>query len=156
MCYRQNFTFTFFFFATGVKIICQGWVSKIRVLEISSNNMTGLAFYECSLAEKKNKFLPSVFSLPVDRACSQRKPFLPRYPQCITSLILLWKHCSEPGSKTAPANPVLQQVMCCALFDSRAVETQSSSVPSSLQVLGAHFINTCWECVNSESWMINT
>lgn len=60
-CVTDKILLLLFFFAKGVKIICQGWVSKIRVLESSSNNMTGLAIYECSLAEKKKKRKRSSF-----------------------------------------------------------------------------------------------
>lgn len=100
----------------------QGLVSKICVLLNISNNMTGLAFYERSLAEKKEKFLPSFSSWQsLFTETAEKKTFSSLDTLWyITSWILLWKHLDKPGSKTAKAHSVLQQVMCCALFDSRA------------------------------------
>lgn len=46
-------------FSTGVTFLTKGWCAKSVYI---SNNMTGLAFYERSLAEKKEKFLPSFSS----------------------------------------------------------------------------------------------
>lgn len=105
--------------------------------------MTALTFHSCSLAEKTSLPSPQLTKL-VHRnhrenlSSSDTWNFMP-------SLILLWKHLGKPGPTTAKAHSVLQQEMLCVLFNFGDMQTHSGSVPSTLQVLGAHFINTCWE-----------
>ena len=127
----------------------QELVSKICVLLNISNNMMGLAFYERSLAEKKKKSSSFLLS-PADKACSQRPQrknlFLPGHP-----LVYYFLNSSvETSRQTWLQN--CQGTFCtttsnvlCPVWLPGPVETQSGSVPSALQVLGAHFINTCWE-----------
>lgn len=124
-------------------------------------------FYRREILFAKDKWVKCVYSkvIPIKwrtwRFMNEKKvpPFLwtetaeKAFPPSI-----LWAYFSLISSVETLQQPwlpdkfVLQQSTCCARFDSRAAETQSGSVLSRLQVLGAHFITPAGSLV-CELWI---
>lgn len=89
--------------------------------------------------------LPSLQLTKLVHRNHREKPFLLGYLKVYTFLNSSLETSWKTWLQTVKAYSVLQQEMCCVLLDFGAVQTLSGSVPLTLQVLGTHFINTCWE-----------
>lgn len=106
--------------------------------------MTCLAFYECCLSEKRD--VSSLFFCSGDNSCSQRPQRKHIFPGLLSLLLpqFFYGNILTNLALKLPRH-ILKYNKCVVPCLTSGQWKQSGSVPLTLQVLGAHFINTCWE-----------